>query len=141
MVNELKAKGVKVNCIGAQAHLVLDSEDNPFLQQHWDRLSAETGAELQLTELDIRMKMPPTEEKLQLQRRDYARAVAACMNNPNCTSITLWGITDALTWWPNVFPDEGAPLPWDANYTKKPAYHGIVDGINAGSVTNLGWEW
>ncbi|KAF3938561.1 Exoglucanase [Dactylella cylindrospora] len=130
LVNDLRAKGVPIDCIGTQGHLVLNSEDNPLLGNIWGRLSNETGLEVQVTELDIRMVMPTTPEKLADQRVDYQRAVSACMKNKHCSSITIWAVTDGLSWVPHVFPEEGAPLLWDENYQKKPAYYGVIDGFN-----------
>lgn len=35
------------------------------------------------------------------------------------------------SWVPGVFSGQGAALPWDDNYVKKPAYDGIVAGFSA----------
>ena len=39
------------------------------------------------------------------------------------------GLTDRYTWVPSVFPDEGAPLVWDAAFERKPAYDAIAQTL------------
>ena len=47
--------------------------------------------------------------------------VQACLLNPHCLSITVWGFTDKYSWIPTWFtnPPEGDGLLWDANYQPK----------------------
>ncbi|KAK6533024.1 hypothetical protein TWF281_007186 [Arthrobotrys megalospora] len=79
LVNTLRGKGASIDCIGTQAHLVLNSEENPLLGNIWDRNII--CVEVQVTGLDIRMYTPPDARKLADQRVDFGRAVIACMND------------------------------------------------------------
>ncbi|HUS57747.1 MAG TPA: endo-1,4-beta-xylanase, partial [Planctomycetota bacterium] len=41
---------------------------------------------------------------------------------PNCTAVGTWGIADCGSWLGKFDgPDDVGPLPWDRNYSPKPA--------------------
>lgn len=71
IVNMLKAEGIQIDGVGLQAHLT--AESHPTLDQHVAVIKsyAATGVEVALTELDVRIAMPATAEKLELQKQAY----------------------------------------------------------------------
>lgn len=75
------------------------------------------------------MTLPSTDAKLQQQKKDYQTVVAACTAVKGCIGITIWDFTDKYSWVPQTFSGQGAALPWDENYKKKPAYDGIVAAL------------
>ncbi|KAG6816836.1 hypothetical protein H0H87_002485 [Tephrocybe sp. NHM501043] len=126
LVKDLKKKKVPIDGVGLQGHLVVgtlptDIEENI-------RAITATGVEVAITELDIRMPTPPTPENLAQQKKDYEYVIASCKAVKGCIGVTIWDYSDKYSWVPGVFAGEGAPLPWDENLEKKPAYDGIVDG-------------
>ncbi|QRV76498.1 endo-beta-1,4-xylanase [Ceratobasidium sp. AG-Ba] len=129
LVKKLKAKGVPIHGIGAQAHLVAGTV-SPTFGQNLQRF-ADLGVDVALTELDIRMELPVTAEKLAQQAADYTTSVNACLGVKRCVGITIWQFTDALSWIPGVFPAEGAALPWDENLKTKPAYDAMRKALGA----------
>jgi len=129
LVKKLKAKGVPIHGIGAQAHLVVGTVPTTF-KQNLQRF-ADLGVDVALTELDIRLALPVTPAKLQQQAADYTTSVNACLGVKRCVGITLWQFTDALSWIPGVFPTEGYALPWDAELKTKPAYNAIRKALGA----------
>lgn len=54
---------------------------------------ADLGVEVAITELDIRMTLPATDELLAQQKTDYENVVAACMDVDGCVGITIWDYT------------------------------------------------
>jgi endo-1,4-beta-xylanase len=120
LVRDFKARGVPIDCVGMQAHLVVGQVPGN-MQQNLARFAAE-GVDVHITELDIRMPTPPSSSNLQTQAANYRSVIQACMAVPRCTNMTVWGITDRYSWVPDTFPGEGAALLWDDNYNKKPAY-------------------
>ncbi|KAJ3565209.1 hypothetical protein NP233_g7784 [Leucocoprinus birnbaumii] len=127
LVKSLKKKGVPIDGIGVQGHLIVGSV--PTTIEANLRKFATLGVEIALTELDIRMDLPVTQDKLQQQKKDYQNVIAACRNVPACIGVTIWDWTDKYSWVPGVFAGQGSPLPWDENYQKKPAYAGIMEGF------------
>ncbi|KAJ3054538.1 hypothetical protein HK097_001567 [Rhizophlyctis rosea] len=133
LVRTLKSQGVPIDCIGSQAHLIVGQISSTF--EAALRSFAALNVDVAITELDIRTNTPASSSALQTQASDYTRVTKACVDIPRCIGITVWGITDKYSWIPGVFSGQGAALPWDDNYNKKPAYNGILAGFPAGSTT------
>lgn len=90
---------------------------------------AALDVETSYTELDIRMEMPPNDDKLAQQKKDFHAVIESCNGNEKCIGTTVWGYTDKYSWVPGVFEGYGAPCPWDENLEKKPAYSGILSAL------------
>ncbi|MER6477763.1 endo-1,4-beta-xylanase [Streptomyces filamentosus] len=122
LIKQLKADGVPVDGFGIQGHLALQYGFPADVRQNMQRF-ADLGVEVAVTELDIRMRLPATPEKLATQATWYADYVKACLAVEKCVGVTVWDYTDKYSWIPGVFPDEGAALPYDEHLRPKPAYH------------------
>ncbi|CAL9340417.1 Endo-1,4-beta-xylanase A [Streptomyces sp. enrichment culture] len=131
MVKSFKAQGIPIDGVGMQAHLIAGQV--PASLQENIRRFADLGVDVALTELDIRMTLPRTAAKDAQQATDYGAVVEACLAVSRCVGITVWDYTDKYSWVPSVFPGQGAALPWDEDFAKKPAYHAIAAALNGGS--------
>ncbi|TBU27857.1 endo-beta-1,4-glucanase [Dichomitus squalens] len=130
LVKDLKQHGVPIDGVGIQGHMIV-GELPTTIQQNMEEFTA-LGIEVAVTELDIRFDaLPPTAEGLAQQRADYETFVQACNAVPRCVGVTVWDFTDKYSWVPSTFPGQGAACPWDENYTKKPAYDGIIEGFRS----------
>ncbi|MFF9275145.1 endo-1,4-beta-xylanase [Streptomyces griseosporeus] len=127
LVKSLKERGVPIDGVGLQAHLIL-GQVPATLQQNIQRF-ADLGVDVALTELDIRMQLPADTTKLAQQKADYRAVVAACAAVTRCAGVTVWGFTDSDSWIPDVFQGYGAATPYDENYRPKPAYYGIAQAL------------
>jgi endo-1,4-beta-xylanase len=99
--------------------------------QNIQRLGA-LGLEVVISEMDVQLCRGGT---LDDQKARYHDIVAACVSQPNCTAVTFWGITDKHSWLNAL--DLGCTagetprgLLWDDNYSKKPAYTGVLDALS-----------
>ncbi|PVF98116.1 hypothetical protein CPB86DRAFT_814988 [Serendipita vermifera] len=129
LVNRLKARGVKITQIGSQSHLTVGGVPSASsLTSTFTSITA-TGVDLAVTELDIRMTLPVTTALLAQQKKDYNTVVLSCIRTPRCVGVTIWTYADNYSWIPDVFPGEGAALPWDDQLKPKPAFYGIADGL------------
>ncbi|MDX2675700.1 endo-1,4-beta-xylanase [Streptomyces sp. NY05-11A] len=133
LVRSLKERGVPIDGVGLQAHLILGQVPST-LQQNIQRF-ADLGVDVAITELDIRMTLPSDSAKLAQQKADYKAVTAACVAVTRCVNMTVWGFTDSDSWVESTFPGEGAATPYDANYAPKPAYHGISEALGGGTTT------
>jgi endo-1,4-beta-xylanase len=124
LVQQLRAQGVPIDCMGFQAHLILGQVPSS-MQQNLQRF-ADLGMEVWITELDIRILEPVSQQELQQQADEYARVFEICQNVSGCAGVTTWGIHDAQSWVDNTFPEFDAPLMWDDNFNPKPAYQAVL---------------
>ncbi|WP_367321310.1 endo-1,4-beta-xylanase [Streptomyces sp. HUAS ZL42] len=133
LVKSLKERGVPIDGVGLQAHLIL-GQVPATLQQNMQRF-ADLGVDVAITELDIRMQLPSDSNKLAQQAADYKSVVAACVALTRCVNITVWGFTDSDSWIPSTFPGQGAATPYDENYAPKPVYYAIAEALGGGTTT------
>ncbi|MGV9560002.1 endo-1,4-beta-xylanase [Streptomyces sp. NPDC003401] len=124
LAKELKAQGVPLHGFGLQAHLALQYGYPASLEDNLRRFGR-LGLDTALTEVDVRMQLPATEEKLAQQADWYRDLTEACLAVRRCAGVTVWDYTDKYSWIPDFFPGEGAALPWDERLAPKPAYHAI----------------
>ena len=71
-----------------------------------------TGCEVAITELDV-TQAPPN---------DYTTAVQACLDEPLCVSITVWGVSDKDSW-----RSGDKPLLFDEYYQPKQAFSAVLN--------------
>ncbi|HZM77788.1 MAG TPA: endo-1,4-beta-xylanase [Candidatus Limnocylindrales bacterium] len=141
LVQTEKAAGTPIDCVGLQSHFIVGQIPNLATSfARWATL----GVRVRISELDIRIPLPADATELQTQANNYASVVNACKGTATCEGITIWGIDDGHSWLPNSCCPEGAPLLWDANFAKKPAYDAtanafgtIVDPTPPSTPTNL----
>ncbi|KAF2458621.1 putative xylanase 2 [Lineolata rhizophorae] len=138
IVELIQSYGVKIDGVGLQGHMVIEptpTQENPVPAQA-DleaalRMFTDLEVDVAYTEIDIRMNMPDSQQKLEQQADAYARMTGACMAVERCVGITVWGVSDRYSWVPQTFDGEGSALLWDQNYQKKPAYQAVMDAITA----------
>ncbi|GLW64097.1 beta-xylanase [Actinomadura rubrobrunea] len=124
LVKSLKEQGVPLDGVGFQGHLALQYGFPSRMQENLQRF-ADLGLDVAITELDIRMQLPADSAKLATQAAWYSDVTKACLAVSRCVGITIWDFTDKYSWIPDVFPGEGAALPWDENLRPKPAYDAL----------------
>jgi endo-1,4-beta-xylanase len=97
IVKMLRKAGIKIDGIGAQAHLIVGS--TPSIDAQIANIKAFTalGVEVAQTELDIRLNLPSTPENLEQQRKDYEATVGACMQVKGCVGTTVWDFYDPVS--------------------------------------------
>lgn len=133
LVRSLKKRHIKIDGVGAQAHLIVGS--TPSLKDQIKNLRdfAATGVEVAQTELDIRLALPVNATNLEQQRKDYETTVSACVQVKQCVGTTIWDFYDPYSWVPDVFPGEGAATLYFEDFSKHPAYQGVVDALKSGA--------
>ncbi len=159
LVQGLKAKGLRVDGIGEQAHWGIDDPPLEAIDAALAAIRA-SGATPLITELDMdvlprdpdqwgadlakkaRIRaatnvypdgLPPAVQE-RLARR-YADCFALFLKH-GVGRVTFWGVTDATTWL-HDFPIPGRvnyPLLWDRDGREKPAFDAVVEVLrkNAG---------
>jgi endo-1,4-beta-xylanase len=127
LVGDLVARGVPVHGVGLQMHVSLGWSPRPQdVAANVARL-AELGLEVHVTEMDVRIKAPVTEEELAQQARVYRDLLQVCLSAQSCKAFLLWGFTDRHSWIPHFFTGWDAALIYDEAYRPKPAYDMLRD--------------
>lgn len=138
-VNELKAEGAPIDGIGTQMHISISTPqsgiDNAFMKL------AATGLKIRVSELDIRINpqntagfvsYPADPTLLAAQSAMYKYVVSSYLKyipSAQRFGITVWGVDDPESW---IITSQGhpdAPLLFDKNFAKKPAYSGFLQGL------------
>ncbi len=124
LVRSLRAEGVPVGGVGFQGHFSLQGVP-PTFGANVQRFRA-LGVEVALTELDVALPMPASEERLAQQAAIYERAIADCAG---CAGVTVWGFTDRHSWIPSNQPGMGAATLLDDELRAKPAFTALAAGL------------
>ncbi len=128
LVKGLKERGVPIDGVGLQMHLQASSAPAAADVAANIRRLAALGLQVNISEMDVRIADLPGATKLDRQKQVYHDVVAACVAEPRCEAVTLWGFTDAHSWIDTTFgPDD--PLLFDDQYRAKPAFFGVQDAL------------
>lgn len=117
LVEGLVARGVPIDGVGLQGHLVAGSIAPGIFRSLIDQLD-ELGVEVAVTELDV--PLTDAADPLDRQASTYGQVLDECFAEA-CREVTLWGFTDRYTWIDDTFGPGRAPLPFDREYRPKPA--------------------
>ncbi|PZF91828.1 1,4-beta-xylanase [Micromonospora deserti] len=127
LVRELRRAGVPVDGVGFQSHLRWDQQPRDLLGNL--RRFADLGLSVAVTELDVRIALPATPQKLERQAAVYRQVLQACLAVPACVSFTVWGFTDARSWIPGYHRGYGAACLFDTSPAPKPAHAALLDEL------------
>jgi len=130
MIKSMKQRGIPIDGIGLQLHVDITYNLFPGIIQNIQRYAA-LGLEVHFTELDVGcvsygQTCPSWDaQKEQTQASIYSSLLNVCSSQAACTSFETWGFTDKYSW----LGANDHPLPFDANYNKKPAYNSLLQGL------------
>jgi endo-1,4-beta-xylanase len=132
MVKDMKARGIPIDGVGIQTHIGTpnDSPTAAEVKENINRLAA-LGLEIQISELDVNGCDGITDAAMATIYHDL---VAACVQQPLCTAITVWGINDGRSWL-NSFSEAGCngqsarALLFTDSYQKKATYTAVVNAL------------
>lgn len=135
-VNELKLKGAKIDGIGTQMHININTSktaiDNMFVKL------AATGLKVRVSELDVRINpnnltgFVPTSQNFADQAEMYKYVAQSFIKNVPANQrydFTIWGVADSDSWIITALKKEDYPLLFDANYSKKAAFTALLQGL------------
>ncbi len=92
----LRDNGAPIHGVGFQTHLTATDLGIGAKVGEVARTLEAMGLEMQITEMDVRFQDCQGSEETQAQV--YGEVLRACLMAGNCTSFTMWGFTDNITW-------------------------------------------
>ncbi len=135
LIRGMKARGVPIDGFGVQAHLRLKDGVPKTMGENLARF-AHLGLKVAITEADVRLDWHPGEavssSRQAAQARAYAQLVKVCVDQPACTSFTVWGFTDRYSWLPEGIDGQGYAALMTDQYTRKPAFDAVARALYAG---------
>ena len=128
LCEQINSDGHFIDGIGMQSHLNVTNNGgaDPFpsvsmYRQALDKFS-KTGLDIQITELDATVN----DKRFDLQAKYYSDIMDAIVDYKDYVSaVVVWGTTDDLSW-----RADRDPLLFNADYSVKPCFESIVDGIS-----------
>ncbi len=134
MITDFKSRGIPIHGVGMQFHMTYTQTDANISAAISS--AAATGLKVHLSELDIRLNNDKsfttfTATLAAAQAAKYKSVVQiykSAVPTAQQFGITTWNVTDADSWIPGWLGVPDWPLPFDANYLRKPAYKAIVEG-------------
>ncbi|KUJ17174.1 glycoside hydrolase [Mollisia scopiformis] len=133
IIKLLQDDGIRIDGVGLQSHFTVANAPSLDAQIENMQLFADMGLEIAITELDVRLNEPENSTNLANQSQVYENTVGACMQVDECIGITVWDFYDPFSWVPDTFPGQGSATLYFANFTKHPAYQGIVNALTNGT--------
>lgn len=132
-LNEIRAKGVRVDGIGMQMHIGYNYPGNAAISKAITNIW-ENDFLLHLSELDISINpggrdMPePDSARLARQAEKYAFVFNTYQEVPADFQhgITIWGVSDAQSWIPSFFGRDDYPLLFNEDFLPKPAFCNLL---------------
>ena len=133
LVEELVKDKVPIHGVGIQAHAMFDIPRIEPFKAFIAKIAA-LGLKIEITELDARLRLfNSADDPYQAQGQFYQEFAAACLANPACTGVTVWGVSDKIDWYDNIGvfklhqPNESTPF--DTEMKAKPAYYGLLNAL------------
>ena len=98
-VKTLKEKGVPIDVVGMQMHLLLEVPVPPKKEDVIATMKkfADLGVKIYITELDVDLQNQ-LDQRLQFQANLYKDMMDACQEFGVCESFTTWGISNSTSW-------------------------------------------
>jgi endo-1,4-beta-xylanase len=126
LVQGMLARGVPINGVGLQMHTG-PADTSPSAAQlatNMKRLAA-LGLDVLITEMDVQI----CSSDVDTQATRFHDIVAACVAQPACKAVTVWGVPDKYSWLNNQTCATPHPLLFDDNYNPKPARMGVLNAL------------
>ena len=133
MANELKEKGL-IDGIGMQSHLDVSFPGISAYKKALEKFAG-TGLDIQVTELDATTS-DTSEAGFEAQAKYYSDIMDACVEYADhISAVVFWGTTDDKSWRASK-----SPLLFNEDYTAKPAFYSIVDGLDVPATSSTTTE-
>lgn len=141
MVKDFKQRGVPIDGVGLQMHLLNPNHVPAGIAANIRRL-ANLGLVVNVTEMDVALPLAhadgaATTGQLALQASVYRQIASICARLPACTAFQTWGVTDKHSWIPGFTKGkDGAALLFDSNYKPKPAFAAVLRAFTEAAKAN-----
>lgn len=128
-IRELLNKGVPIHGVGLQMHIGLEWYPDPSSIAENIRRFRELGLKVEITEMDVRIKLPASNDDLARQAEIYKNILKTYLDSDSPDAFILWGFTDKYSWVSYSFSGYGSAVIFDESYEPKPAYYALKEAM------------
>jgi len=133
MVKGMVERGVAIDGVGLQGHLISGTMSQAAVNSIGLTMDyiigLKEGMQTLITELDLRICGNSSNPTIQAQ--EYERIIEMALSKNNSPGLVFWGFTDKYSWIPQFFNGCDDALLFNRDYSIKPAYTAVLDGVNA----------
>ncbi|KAK0832824.1 hypothetical protein LTR73_001909 [Friedmanniomyces endolithicus] len=154
LVKDLQNRNIQIDGVGLESHFIAGETPSKAAQQANMEAFTALGVDVVVTELDVRLNLPPTVATEAQQVVDYYNTVAACVAVPRCVGIVVWDfdgesnyteiiiaahtdkiLSDTYSWIPGTFPGQGygdlflQPNGANTPLVRKAPYDGCLEAL------------
>ncbi|MEM3145299.1 MAG: endo-1,4-beta-xylanase [Thermoproteota archaeon] len=127
LIKNLLKRGVPIHGVGFQMHVSIENYPDPESLAENIKRFRELGLQVEITEMDVSIPLPVSNEKLVKQAEIYRNIFKTYLDNAGPNTFIMWGFTDKYSWITYTFPGSGAALVFDEKYQPKPAYYSLAE--------------
>jgi endo-1,4-beta-xylanase len=136
LIGRVRKLGGQIDLAGCQMHLEAQQLHPDYVDEfkYFLNQARKSGVRVQVTEMDVYQGPPGAfPDPYGKQKEVFYNIVRTCLQDSNCTSFTVWGMNDDLTWL-RTHKDilDANPVIFDGQYNKKPAYYGVLEALKEG---------
>lgn len=125
LVENLIARGVPIDGVGLQLHVFDDLVEPADVAANVERLT-DLGLDVHITELDVGIGDAADNRE---EQAEYYHDVVAAAVDAGVDTVVTWGVDDGQSWLPPIGFGE-APLLFDEEFQRKPAYDAVVEALS-----------
>ena len=122
--------GLRIDGVGLQSHFFFGGDPDWELYRTTMRRLAALGLEVYVSELDV--PVGPVADRFAVQADRYRKATEACLAEPACTQLFIWGLDDSESWLDWFLGPDLDPLLFDADLARKPAFDAVYEALLGG---------
>jgi endo-1,4-beta-xylanase len=136
LVARIRKLGGQIDAVGCQMHLEAQQLHPEYVDEfkYFLKQARHAGVQVHITEMDVYQgPAGAVRDPYVKQKEIFYNIVRTCVKDSTCTSVTVFGINDDLTWLrTNKDLLDANPVLFDGVYNKKPAYFGVLDALKEG---------
>lgn len=130
MVQQMVNRGVPLHGVGLQSHFESGTNTNNYTYNEVNTLMSTLNSYnllCNITELDLRICSGGSNTSEQAD--EYQNFTKIFLQNTNCNSLLVWGLTDQYSWIPLFFNNCGEALLLNNNFQEKEAYTAVKNEL------------
>jgi endo-1,4-beta-xylanase len=135
----MQQRGTPIDGVGLECHWNVNGSGPNVVPDHDSMVAnmaqlAKMGLRARISELDAMIQLPASAADLATQATFFSTTVQACLDSPNCTTISVMEANDAVSGTANQVPGYGAATMFDANFQPKPAYTAVMNTLRTAAL-------